>query len=178
MRLSRGGSTALALAALLAACNTVDPDDCWPNTSGGFGGSGSIPIGAGVGVSSGDFSTPPRGPLTFPGGANPCVIAPTGCDAQCLANYEAAAAECGKMADQAQRKTCQDTAHAVYNSCEATCQQSSGDCVERCKQQCDSVHDKCHAACKKNDPTSTCHAKCNDQYGACLKQCDKNCKGT
>ena len=33
---------------LMIACNTVSPDECWINTSGGFGGSGTFPIGAGV----------------------------------------------------------------------------------------------------------------------------------
>ena len=64
------------LAAFVLGCTTVDPDQCWPNTSGGFGGSGTIPIGAGVGAtSSGDFlSPPPHDPLDN-GDApdNPCV---------------------------------------------------------------------------------------------------------
>jgi hypothetical protein len=67
-------SVALPLLALLAmGCNTVDPSECWPNTSGGFGGSGTIPIGAGVGAtSSGDFTSPgPNG-----GTPNPCIAAP------------------------------------------------------------------------------------------------------
>src|SRR5580698_9406853 len=58
----------LALAMLVAACDTVSPGDCYPNTSGGFGGSGTIPIGAGVGVGSGDFRSPRLKPP-----ANPCV---------------------------------------------------------------------------------------------------------
>lgn len=74
----RSGFRAIAplFAALVLGCTTVDPDECWPNTSGGFGGSGTIPIGAGVGAtSSGDFlSPPPYDPLDN-GGApnNPCV---------------------------------------------------------------------------------------------------------
>jgi hypothetical protein len=60
---------------LAVACNTVDPDQCWPNTSGGLGGGGPIPIGAGVGAtSSGDFSTPPEpGPQNNTDKPNPCV---------------------------------------------------------------------------------------------------------
>ena len=64
------------LPAMLAmGCLTVDADECWVNTSGGLGGSKPIPIGAGVGATSGgDFSEPPRGPLDN-GGAhdNPCT---------------------------------------------------------------------------------------------------------
>ena len=63
----------LALVLLVMGCSTVSPDECFPNTSGGFGGSGTIPIGAGVGA-TGDYADPPRGPLDN-GGApdNPCV---------------------------------------------------------------------------------------------------------
>ena len=64
-----GSIAVLLLAMLVSACSWVDPSECWPNTSGGFGGGGTIPIGAGVGAtSSGDFDTPPNG-----GTPNPCV---------------------------------------------------------------------------------------------------------
>jgi hypothetical protein len=66
---------AVFLPAILAiGCLTVSPDECWPNTSGGLGGSGTIPIGAAVGATTGDYADPPRGPLDN-GGApyNPCV---------------------------------------------------------------------------------------------------------
>jgi hypothetical protein len=81
MRLFFGSLTPslLLLVLLVMGCSTVSPDECWPNTSGGFGGSGTIPIGAGVGATSGgDFLDPPRGPL-HNGGApyNPCVTSET-----------------------------------------------------------------------------------------------------
>lgn len=60
---------------LMLACNTVDPDECWVNTSGGLGlgGSETIPIGTGVG-GTGDFLTPPpEGPLAAVAIDNPCV---------------------------------------------------------------------------------------------------------
>ena len=50
MRLFFGSMAASLLVMLGSGCNTVSPDECWPNTSGGFGGSGTIPIGAGVGA--------------------------------------------------------------------------------------------------------------------------------
>jgi hypothetical protein len=56
---------ALVFVVLAIGCSTVSPDECWPNTSGGFGGSGTIPIGAGVGATS---SGGPSG-----GTPNPCV---------------------------------------------------------------------------------------------------------
>ncbi len=64
----------VSLLLLVMGCSTVSPDECWPNTSGGFGGSGTMPIGAGVGaVGSGDFDSPrPNG-----GTPNPCVTPDT-----------------------------------------------------------------------------------------------------
>ncbi len=69
MRFFTGSLALLMLVLLVMGCNTVSPDECWPNTSGGFGGSGTIPIGAGVGAtSSGGDSDSPSG-----GTPNPCV---------------------------------------------------------------------------------------------------------
>src|SRR4051794_22701932 len=72
------GSIVLLPAMLVIGCTWVDPDQCWPNTSGGLGGGGPIPIGAGVGATSGDFlSPPPEHPLSPPPSEtpNPCVEA-------------------------------------------------------------------------------------------------------
>jgi len=76
MRLFFGSLTPLllVLALLVMGCTTVSPDECFVNTSGGFGGSGTIPIGAGVGAATGDYADPPRGPLDNGGEPyNPCV---------------------------------------------------------------------------------------------------------
>lgn len=70
------GLIASLSAMLVIGCNTVDPDECWVNTSGGFGGGGTFPTGAGVGAtSSGDYyiTPPPGGPLAAEGTENPCV---------------------------------------------------------------------------------------------------------
>jgi hypothetical protein len=56
------------LVILPLGCLTVSPDECWPNTSGGLGGSKPIPIGAGVGATSGGDSDGPSG-----GTPNPCT---------------------------------------------------------------------------------------------------------
>jgi hypothetical protein len=74
MRLLYAALAPFLLGRVTLGCNTVDPDQCWPNTSGGFGGSGTIPIGAGVGVgaTSGGDSDSPSG-----GTPNPCVASPT-----------------------------------------------------------------------------------------------------
>jgi hypothetical protein len=58
----------LLVVVLVIGCNTVSPDECWPNTSGGVGGSGTMPIGAGVGATSGGDSDGPSG-----GNRNPCM---------------------------------------------------------------------------------------------------------
>jgi hypothetical protein len=174
------GSIAAPLLVLLGiACSTVSPDECWINTSGGFGGSGTIPIGAGVGATSGDYLEPPRGPLDYGDAPNPCVMPQSPCDQKCLDAYEVAAIACGKIIkDDAQYKTCSEGAYAAYKSCHVNCQQIDiADCRERCKKQCDKIHDRCHANCNKNDPTSSCHAECNNEYGTCLKECDQDCKG-
>ncbi|MFS8071947.1 MAG: hypothetical protein ACMG6S_36725 [Byssovorax sp.] len=77
MRLFSGSLTPLllVLVLLVMGCSTVDADECWVNTSGGFGGSGTIPIGAAVGATTGgDRAEPPRRPLDNGGAAeNPCV---------------------------------------------------------------------------------------------------------
>ena len=116
---------------LVLGCNTVSPDECWINTSGGFGGSGTIPIGAGVGATSGDFpADPPRRPLDYGEAPNPCIEPQSPCNEKCLASYEASAIACSKIANDAQRKTCQDGAYASYRSCHDNCQQMSKTCTD------------------------------------------------
>jgi hypothetical protein len=69
MRLfSRSLAVVLLVLVLVIGCSTVSPDECWVNTSGGLGGSKPIPIGAGVGATSGGDSDSPNG-----GTPNPCV---------------------------------------------------------------------------------------------------------
>jgi hypothetical protein len=71
---SRSIAALLLLAlVIMIGCSTVSPDECWPNTSGGLGGSRPIPIGAGVGAtSSGGDADGPSG-----GTPNPCVTPAT-----------------------------------------------------------------------------------------------------
>jgi hypothetical protein len=107
MRLSANWIVPFAPVVLGVACNTVSPEDCWLNTSGGLGGAEPIPLGVGAGV------------------ANPCVEPLTGCGQGCESDYTAAALQCGKIADNAQRKTCQDGAYTVYKNCLESCQQKA-----------------------------------------------------
>jgi len=164
------------LVILMFGCNTVDADECWPNTSGGFGGGGTIPIGAGVGTtSSGDFiSPPPWEPLDSSEAPNPCIVAESPCIEKCLADYESAAIVCGKIEDEAQRKSCQDKAYVVYKSCRETCSLSSSDCLEHCKEQCDKENIECIKNCPKGD--KNCMNECNQQLGRCYKECERKCK--
>jgi len=71
-------SVLLVMSVMLGiACTAVSPNDCFPNTSAGFGGGGPIPIGNGVGATTGDFGAPPS---PHPQGAgdkpNPCETPP------------------------------------------------------------------------------------------------------
>ena len=77
MRLLYAAVAPFLIGSVALSCNTVDADECWVNTSGGFGGGGTIPIGAGVGAtSSGDYNSP-NGETP-----NPCVASapPTSSD--------------------------------------------------------------------------------------------------
>jgi hypothetical protein len=178
MRLFSGSIAPLSLMILVIGCDTVDPGDCYPNTSGGFGGSGTIPIGAGVGAATGDFlSPPPRQPLDDDGAAaNPCVVTTkqTPCNQQCAADYEAAAVACGQIADLAQRNMCNLDAYQANKTCKASCQQQINDCKEACKEKCDQAWEKCRADCPHGD--KSCLNQCSHVYGQCLKDCDQRCK--
>ena len=167
MRFILGSIAALLLGILWMGCNTVSPDECWLNTSGGFGGSGTIPIGAGVGATSGDNLEPPRGPLDHKGHApNPCIMPSNPCDQKCLDAYEVAALACGKIIkDDAQYKTCSESAYAAYKSCHVNCTQMSKTCTdmyEACQARglpCtrhigrgNSLCALCREDCQANDP--------------------------
>ena len=122
--------SALALVVLATSCTTVDPSECFPNTSGGFGGSTELPIAAGVGATTGGFGAPPpRRPLDYGDPPNPCIMPPTPCIGKCLDAYEGAAGQCGFIASEVQRRACQDAAHANYKICEAACI-ASGRCLD------------------------------------------------
>jgi hypothetical protein len=175
MRLIAGLCAAPPLVLLGLACNTVSPDQCWPNTSGGLGGSEPIPIGAGVGATTGDYLTPPRRPLDYGDEPNPCIIQENPCLRKCLDDYETAAIACGKIKDEAQSHACAEGAHASYRSCDASCRQSeTNDCLEHCKEQCDKDNIRCIKNCPKGD--GNCMNECNQEMGRCLKACDKRCK--
>jgi len=175
MRLSASWIVPVTLVVVAVACNTFDPDSCFPNTSGGYGGSETIPIGAAVGASSGDFATPGEGPLDDVGNANPCIEPQSPCNQRCESTYTVLSIECGKIADADQRRACQDNAYVAYKSCRDFCQQTNGgDCLEHCNEKCDQVMEKCFRDCPKGD--KICMGKCNNEYSKCLKECSDRCK--
>ena len=175
MRLYFCSIAASLLVMLGSGCNTVSPDECWPNTSGGFGGSGTIPIGAGVGATSGDFLSPPRGPLDYGEAPNPCVVAQSPCIEKCLSDYEVEAINCGKIEDLDARKTCQDGAYAHYNTCRENCQEAE---ESQCRKRCAEQAEACEAGCRKipeddKDARRQCWEGCNNARAACIRKCKK-----
>ena len=73
---------------VILGCNEVVPGTCHPNTTGGAGGGGDIPIGAGVGATTttGTYGADPqKGPLAAGDGdsacSDPCEECPTPADA-------------------------------------------------------------------------------------------------
>ena len=50
---------------------------------------------------------------------NPVPLSP--CVAKCDMDYEAEAAQCGKIEDDTERRKCQDDAHGTYTTCREGC---------------------------------------------------------
>jgi len=100
------------------------------------------------------------------------------CEQKCQREYEDAAAVCGRMQDQAQKRACQDSAYAAYRSCRNNCQHQSNDCLEHCKKKCDDADDECRDRCKRKPKKDrqNCYSECSNKNGKCLDDCDKNCK--
>jgi hypothetical protein len=107
MRLLFGSLAALPMM-LVIGCTWVDPGECWPNTSGGFGGGGTIPIGAGVGATgSGDYITePPKDPLDNSGTPNPCMASESQPQSTCQGEQPAADAAAFVSCTDACRSKC------------------------------------------------------------------------
>lgn len=168
---------------VLLGCSEIVPGTCSPNPTESTGGTEPMPI-AGVGASaSGDFAAdPPKGPLDIGDGVGGAFNAPprqpqdapppdclqvpgSPCEEKCLADYTTAAGTCGTIESEAQRATCQDSAHSRYKNCRGSCPQQSD---EKCRQARDKAYDKCMDKCKD----SKCRDACFKDYVACLKECD------
>jgi len=166
MRWLLGSIAALGWAVLGVACNTVDPSECWPNTSGG-----TIPIGS-VGASSGDFpASPGQGPLDYGGVPNPCIYPQDACNQKCESHYNEIAAVCGEVESDAERQACQDAAYATYQSCRSNCRNSNP-----CRKDCEDKAEACEAECRKlpkddKKGRQQCWLACNNAYAECIKKC-------
>ena len=95
------------------------------------------------------------------------------CEKKCDAEYEADAIVCGRMENQAQRKTCQDSARARYKSCREKCAPKD-DCLERCRELCEKAWERCREHCPRGD--KNCLSECTEELSRCLKECSKRCK--
>ncbi len=153
-------------------------------------GAGSSSAGAGAGPGEGARAPHPRprrvrrhtrgGAVGGPGPTPqdyPCStgtdgtgqIAPQSpCNEQCLADYDAAATVCGKIASDADRKTCQDNAYAVYQQCRAACAgepSPTSPTSKECDDKYQNCIDKGPASCLKNSGGKTlcqrCWERCN-----------------
>jgi hypothetical protein len=153
---------ALIPVVLIVACNTVDPDQCWPNTTGGFGGADPIPIGGGS--SSGDFPSPAHHPLDASDLPNPCIEPGSPCEEKCLTDYESRAAGCAGFADAAPRKACQDDAYAKYRSCRVACDQAPP--ASSCQDKWDDCVDNGPSSCLKKSEGKTLCTRCLERCNA------------
>jgi hypothetical protein len=129
--------------------------------AGGYGGGVALCGGAGGYGGSGG------GGYGGAGGAVCEIISQGACYDLCQAEYDAAALQCGSIANDADRKTCQDDAYETYKACRGACDK---DPVEECKKLCDKQNLRCIARCPKGDVP--CMAKCNKVYGKCLRDCE------
>ncbi|XXX74697.1 hypothetical protein WMF30_44310 [Sorangium sp. So ce134] len=134
--------------------------DCYLRGEGSDGAGGGILLPSGVG-GFGDAPPEPRDGVDAPPAV--CnIAAESPCNEKCQADYEDAAAQCGKTDDEAQRRACQDGAHATYQSCRASCQQSGSD-------SCDEKYQDC----QNNGPTS-CLKKVGGQ--SLCQRCWERCR--
>jgi hypothetical protein len=94
------------------------------------------------------------------------------CEGQCNENYEGAAAVCGKMNDEGQRRACQDSAYASYKSCRANCQHNNGACEKRCDDEAEACERECRKIPEDDKKARRrCWNDCNEAHGRCRKKC-------
>lgn len=84
------------------------------------------------------------------------------CYQKCQANYEDAAAVCGKIENEAARKTCQENAFAIYDSCRATCKkQENKDCDDKYQDCIDNGPSSCLNKVAGKTLCYRCWERCN-----------------
>jgi hypothetical protein len=158
----------IATLSLLSACTQTE-GQCWydgPNN-------GNIGAGGGPIVSGGGgFGDAPPKPQDA---ANPvppdCEMVPdTHCNEKCLADYESAAAKCGGIDDDGQRKTCQDAAFASYKSCRNYCQSTQGQWDDKCWDDYQDDNNAC-GKMKDGPEKAKCRQVAGERYGDCKQKC-------
>jgi hypothetical protein len=94
--------------------------------------------------------------------------------------YEADAVACTKVANDSERKKCNDRAHTRYSSCRKDCGDDSGEqglkqCYEDCAYQ---LGRDIEACTRKRDPTKrpACYDQANQKHAKCRRDCDKKYK--
>jgi hypothetical protein len=106
------------------------------------------------------------------------------CEKKCDADYEADATVCGKVADQAERKRCNERAYARYKSCRGNCPQKDNDDrgdqgLKQCYEDCAFQHGRDIESCRRmKDPTkrSECYDRANQTHAKCRRDCEKKYK--
>jgi hypothetical protein len=123
---------------LFAACNYTD-GECWYYGEGtesagvGPGGGVIIPTGAG-----GYGEAPPKQPQDATNSPPPVcnIVSLSPCHDKCDEEYEARAIECGKIQDESQRRSCQDSSHEKYKSCTEGCENAPEDICQDKFERC------------------------------------------
>jgi hypothetical protein len=173
-------SLAPLLLVLGFGCSWVDADQCWPNTSGGLGGGGTIPIGAGVGATSGDYLSPPgSSPLGYPATYNPCVTpsnsegAGGGADQASnpctngTGNVDSPPPECF-IAPQG---PCNEKCYSDYVDASVACGKIADASQRRaCQDGAYTTYKHCRESCSQADPW---RKQCEDEAEACESECAK-----
>jgi hypothetical protein len=153
----------------LAACNYTD-GECFPRDqlyeTSGAGGGVIVPTGVG---GYGHVPFEPQNAPPEPDGPVCNIVSGGPCDDKCQGEYDAASLECGKIEDAAQRRACQDTAHANYRACQDKCEQEANkscfkkyvDCQNgfgpwwcRSESAGSSYCRNCRLQCDRGDPPS------------------------
>ena len=154
-----------------AACNQT-VGDCWPvGQNSGVIGAGASVSSTGAGA-SGDTPGPRPHDITSP--APDCnIVNQDPCHEKCLSDYESAAIVCGRIADDAARKTCQDGAYAAYKNCGDNCTSSSSSCHDKWNDCMDNGPTSCLAQSGGKTLCSRCEERCvaGDSPSAQCKKC-------
>lgn len=142
------------------ACTWVD-GACWLRSDDGAGtGTGGAVITSG-GTGNGDAPSSEPQAAGDPPPPPECLQVPQGpCYQKCLADYESAAAACGKIANDAERSACQDAAYAAYNACRGRCKQQEDDHKDKCVEMYDTCMDKGDPCTKQVEHKKTLCAFC------------------